>query len=164
MIGRTKLSDIELPDDIKPANSHVAENTIIGPRRDRAADRAGEHAVRHGRPGRVRHLLHRLLSHACSVTEQMLENMFIGNPPGNTDRVLDFSTAVTGTLFFVPTADFLDDPPDPPALGAAAGAAGGTAGAQPAAASDGLDVRAGAPDVRSGGSLGIGSLKRSVPS
>ena len=44
----------------------------------------------------------------------MLHNMFIGNPPGNHDRILDFSTAVTGSLFFVPTADFLDDlPPEP---------------------------------------------------
>ena len=43
----------------------------------------------------------------------MLRNMFIGRPEGNTDRVLDFSTAVTGTLFFVPTADFLADPPEP---------------------------------------------------
>ena len=49
-----------------------------------------------------------------SVTERMLENMFIGNPPGNYDRVLDFSRAVTGTLFFVPTAEFLDDPPPAP--------------------------------------------------
>ena len=39
--------------------------------------------------------------------------MFIGNPPGNHDRILDFSTAVTGGLFFVPSADFLDDPPTP---------------------------------------------------
>ena len=47
------------------------------------------------------------------VIEQMLRNMFIGDPPGNYDRILDFSTAVTGNLFFVPTADFLDDPPAP---------------------------------------------------
>ena len=46
------------------------------------------------------------------VTEQMLRNMFLGDPPGNTDRVLDFSTAVTGGLFFSPTVEFLDDPPD----------------------------------------------------
>jgi porphyrinogen peroxidase len=45
----------------------------------------------------------------------MLENMFIGKPPGNYDRILDFSTAVTGNLFFVPTADFLDEPPTRPA-------------------------------------------------
>ena len=39
--------------------------------------------------------------------------MFIGDPPGNTDRILDFSTALTGSMFFTPTADFLDDPPPP---------------------------------------------------
>ena len=39
----------------------------------------------------------------------MLDNMFIGRPPGNYDRLLDFSRAVTGTLFFVPSATFLDD-------------------------------------------------------
>jgi putative iron-dependent peroxidase len=49
-----------------------------------------------------------------SVTELMLQRMFLGDPPGNYDRILDFSTAVTGTLFFVPTADFLDDPPPRP--------------------------------------------------
>jgi putative iron-dependent peroxidase len=50
-----------------------------------------------------------------SITERMLRNMFIGDPPGTYDRILDFSTAVTGTLFFVPTQDFLDELPDPPA-------------------------------------------------
>ncbi len=40
--------------------------------------------------------------------------MFIGNPPGNHDRVLDFSTAVTGTLFFVPTTNQLEGMADPP--------------------------------------------------
>lgn len=44
------------------------------------------------------------------VTETMLERMFIGDPPGNTDRILDFSTARTGSLFFVPSQDALDDP------------------------------------------------------
>jgi len=42
------------------------------------------------------------------VTEQMIENMFIGRPPGNYDRLLDFSRAVTGTLFFVPSQTFLE--------------------------------------------------------
>ena len=40
--------------------------------------------------------------------EQMLENMFVGRPPGNYDRILDFSRAVTGSLFFAPSASFLD--------------------------------------------------------
>ncbi len=38
----------------------------------------------------------------------MLENMFVGDPAGNTDRLLDFSTAVTGTLFFAPSYDLLE--------------------------------------------------------
>jgi putative iron-dependent peroxidase len=50
----------------------------------------------------------------------MLRNMFLGDPPGNTDRILDFSTAVTGGLFFSPTIDFLDDPPPLPSSPAAA--------------------------------------------
>ena len=53
------------------------------------------------------------------VIERMLRNMFAGDPPGNTDRLLDFSTAATGTLFFVPTVDVLEGgpptPPEPPA-------------------------------------------------
>jgi porphyrinogen peroxidase len=53
-----------------------------------------------------------------AVIEQMLTNMFVGSPPGTTDRILDFSTAVTGTLFFVPTSDFLDDPPGAAAVAA----------------------------------------------
>ena len=74
------------------------------------------------------------------VIEQMLTNMFIGKPPGNHDRILDFSTAVTGNLFFVPTVDFLDDPPARPSV------------ARPVTS-----------EAASGdGSLGIGSLKRSV--
>jgi len=53
-------------------------------------------------------------SRTPEVTERMLRNMFLGDPPGNTDRILDFSTALTGGLFFSPTVDFLDDPPPLP--------------------------------------------------
>jgi porphyrinogen peroxidase len=82
------------------------------------------------------------------VTELMLTHMFIGDPPGNTDRILDFSTAVTGSLFFAPSANFLDDLPDPP------GAAGDTP-ADPGWAAG--------PGSVEDGSLGIGSLRRSTP-
>jgi putative iron-dependent peroxidase len=54
-------------------------------------------------------------SRSPRTIEQMLENMFVGRPPGNYDRILDFSTAVTGGLFFVTTATFLDDVADAPA-------------------------------------------------
>ena len=44
-----------------------------------------------------------------ALIELMLSNMFLGDPPGNTDRILDFSTAITGGLFFVPSADRLEN-------------------------------------------------------
>jgi porphyrinogen peroxidase len=111
-IGRTKLSDIELPDEQKPADSHVALNTIVG------EDGEERQIVRLNMPfGHVgaQEFGTYFIGYARSpdVIEQMLTNMFVGNPPGTTDRILDFSTAVTGNLFFVPSADFLDDPPAP---------------------------------------------------
>jgi putative iron-dependent peroxidase len=113
-VGRSKLDDIELPDDVKPANSHVALNTITGPDgTQRAIVRAN---MPFGNPGQGEFGTYYIGYCATpAVTEQMLQNMFIGSPPGNTDRILDFSTAVTGGLFFAPGADFLDDPPGPAA-------------------------------------------------
>jgi putative iron-dependent peroxidase len=110
VIGRTKLDDIELGDDVKPANSHLALNVIED------ADGNELKILRHNMPfgevGRGEFGTYYIgYSRTPEVTERMLRNMFIGDPPGNTDRILDFSTAVTGTLFFTPTADFLDDPP-----------------------------------------------------
>ena len=115
VIGRTKLSDIELDDAVKPADSHVALNTIEDPdgtERQILRDNMPFGAVGTGEFGTY------FIGYARtpSVTELMLERMFLGAPPATHDRILDFSTAVTGTLFFVPTVDFLDDPPDPPAL------------------------------------------------
>jgi putative iron-dependent peroxidase len=143
-IGRSKLSDIEMSDDVKPANSHVAVNTINDPDGtqrqilranmpfgDLTRGESGTYYIAYGG--------------TPSVTEQMLVRMFIGSPPGNHDRILDFSTAVTGCLFFAPAADFLDDLPDAPGDPAGSDAAGtGSAGTGPAG----------------DGSLGIGSLKR----
>jgi porphyrinogen peroxidase len=145
-IGRYKLSDIEMPDDVKPANSHVALNTIEEPDgTERQILRAN---MPFGELGRGEFGTYYIAYAATpSVTEQMLANMFIGNPPGNYDRILDFSTAITGSLFFVPSADFLDDLPDPPG--------GLTDNPGPTS----RDPGSASPDP---GSLGIGSLKRST--
>jgi porphyrinogen peroxidase len=107
-VGRTKLSDIELSDADKPANSHVALNTIVD------EDGTEHQIVRFNMPfGRVGagEFGTYFIGYARSPTviERMLTNMFIGEPPGNHDRILDFSTAVTGSLFFVPTIGFLED-------------------------------------------------------
>ena len=113
-VGRTKLANIELADGIKPANSHVALNTITAP------DGTQRQIVRDNMPfgsaGRGEFGTYFIgYSATPGTTEQMLRNMFLGSPPGNTDRLLDFSTAVTGCLFFVPAAGFLASPPVPDA-------------------------------------------------
>jgi putative iron-dependent peroxidase len=116
VIGRTKLSDIEMADDVKPSNSHIALNVITdedGTELEILRDNMPFGAVGRSEFGTY----YIAYSRTPRVTERMLENMFIGDPPGNYDRVLDFSTPVTGCLFFAPTQDFLDDPPDPPAQG-----------------------------------------------
>ncbi len=156
-IGRTKLSDIELADDVKPANSHLALNTIVD---DRGVQ---QQIMRFNMPfGRVgtREFGTYFIGYARTpeVIEQMLTNMFIGNPPGNYDRILDFSTAVTGNLFFVPTAEFLDDlsPAAPTELTTAQ-----PADAQTPVAS--ANAQSSAEPDAGDGSLNIGSL-REVPS
>jgi putative iron-dependent peroxidase len=114
VIGRTKLSNIELADDVKPANSHVALNVITddeGNELEIVRDNMPFGTVGNGEFGTY----FVGYSSTPAVTERMLENMFIGDPPGNYDRVLDYSTVLTGGLFFVPTADFLEDLPDLPA-------------------------------------------------
>jgi len=140
VIGRTKLDDIELDDDEKPANSHVALNVIT------ADDGTELKIVRRNMPfgevGKGEYGTYFIgYSRTPRVTERMLRNMFLGDPPGNTDRILDFSTAETGGLFFSPTVDFLDDPPPLP---------GPLVSARPA-------TPVSAPASK--GSLSIGSLK-----
>lgn len=120
VIGRTKLEDRELDDDgEKPENSHVALNVIEdgdGTERKVVRRNMPFGAVGTGEFGTY----YIAYTRTPEVTEQMLRNMFLGDPPGNTDRILDFSTAVTGGLFFTPTVEFLDDPPPLPDAPAAA--------------------------------------------
>ncbi|ROH97709.1 Dyp-type peroxidase [Chryseobacterium daecheongense] len=104
VIGRSKDLDIEMEDDVKPKNSHIAlanigddfkvvrDNMPFG---NVSTNEMGTYFI--------------CYASTFSTVEKMLTNMFIGNPPGNYDRILDFSTAQTGTLFFVPSLDMLDE-------------------------------------------------------
>jgi len=106
IIGRHKLSDIELDDAVKPTSAHNALTTIVenGEQLEIVRDNMPFGEVGKGEFGTY------FIGYARSPhrIEQMLQNMFIGRPPGNYDRLLDFSRAVTGTLFFVPSATLLD--------------------------------------------------------
>ncbi len=109
IIGRTKLSDIELEDAVKPTSAHNALTTIVedGKQLEIVRDNMPFGELGKGEFGTY------FIGYARSPhrIEQMLVNMFVGRPPGNYDRLLDFSRAVTGTLFFVPSATFLENVP-----------------------------------------------------
>ena len=136
VIGRTKLEDIELDDAVKPTNAHNALNVIEvdGEEVDILRDNMPFGSAAEGVFGTY------FIGYARDpgITEQMLDNMFVGRPPGNYDRILDFSTALTGTLFFVPSLSLLES------LSAIEVA---TAATPPPSPSEG------------DGSLGIGSLR-----
>ena len=140
IIGRTKPTNIELDAAAKPSFAHNELTKIV--------DENGEEQkiVRDNMPfgefGKGEFGTY-FIGYARSprTIEQMLENMFVGKPPGNYDRILDFSRAVTGNLFFVPTADFLESVPVD----------------EPASPSAPHRPQPDAPEAE--GSLGIGSLK-----
>jgi len=149
IIGRTKLADIELDEAVKPTSSHSSLTTLEEDGREIKILRDN---MPFGRPGSGEFGTY-FIGYARSPApiEQMLENMFVGRPPGNYDRLLDFSHAVTGGLFFVPSADLLE------ALAERSPQAADADTEEPAAPVL-APVAAPAP-VSQDGSLSIGSLK-----
>lgn len=107
VIGRTKIDNVELDDVEHGQKAHKTLTTIV--------DEAGvEHDILRdnmpfGRAGQGEFGTYFIgYTRALWVIERMLERMFIGDPPGSYDRILDVSTAMTGTTFFVPTRRFLE--------------------------------------------------------
>lgn len=148
IIGRKKLSDIELDDSVKPTSAHSALTTIVENGEEKKILREN---MPFGRAGSAEFGTYFIgYSRSPRTIEQMLENMFIGRPPGNYDRLLDFSQAITGSLFFVPTATFLDS------VGADATNSNDSSAAP---ASESVNSSAANRD----GSLNIGSLKGETP-
>jgi putative iron-dependent peroxidase len=107
IIGRRKLSNIELDDSIKPTSAHSELTTIV---EDGKEIKILRDNMPFGRPAHGEFGTYFIgYSRSPRTIELMLENMFIGRPPRNYDRLLDFSIVVTGNLFFVPTATFLEN-------------------------------------------------------
>jgi len=156
IIGRTKLDDVELPDDVQPPDSHVSLNTIVeedGTERDVLRDNMAFGDPAAGVLGTY------YIAYAADVgvVERMLDRMFVGSPPGRYDRILDVSTPLTGTSFFVPSLDLLeslaDDAPD--VLDAADPGPPPADATPPSAAAPTASPATAAPV----GSLAIGSLR-----
>lgn len=142
-IGRTKLEDVEFADEDKAPDSHLSLNVI--------EDDDGEQLqimrfnMPFGNAGSGEFGTYYVAYAATpAVTEEMLDNMFLGKGAATHDRLLDFSTATTGNLYFVPSADFLDDPP-----------VSGDDGSETELAPAGDDARGPVEDS----SLGIGGLR-----
>ncbi|RUX93424.1 MULTISPECIES: Dyp-type peroxidase [unclassified Mesorhizobium] len=106
IIGRTKIDNIEIDDDDAPRKSHKSLATIEdadGNEYDILRDN-----MPFGRPGQNEFGTYFIgYSRYLWVTEKMLQRMYIGDPPGAYDRLLDFSTPNTGTTFFAPTRPML---------------------------------------------------------
>ncbi|HTW57313.1 MAG TPA: Dyp-type peroxidase [Terriglobales bacterium] len=155
IIGRAKLSDIELDDSVKPASAHNALTTIVENGKEIKILRDN---MPFGRPAHGEYGTYFIgYSRSPRTIEQMLENMFIGRPPGNYDRLLDFSRAVTGGLFFAPSATFLDNVADDQAIEDQAALAE-SAAAVAENSSSSFSPSSSIPSERHG-SLDIGSLK-----
>src|SRR5271168_4306460 len=159
IIGRKKLSDIELDDSVKPTCSHSSLTTIEENGQEIKILRDN---MPFGRPTQGEFGTYFIgYSKSPSTIELMLQNMFVGRPPGNYDRLLDFSRAVTGNLFFVPSATFLDG------VSYEAASAGDTASGKPCDTSEtegtaGADETGQSAAPSKDGSLGIGSLKGDI--
>ena len=105
IIGRKKADNVELHDAVAGQKSHKTLATIVvdGVEHDILRDN-----MPFGSPGSSSFGTYFIgYSRYLWVIEKMLENMFIGDPPGAYDRLLDFSNATTGCVFFAPSADFL---------------------------------------------------------
>ena len=107
IIGRTKADNVELDDDPAERKSHKSLATIVD------ADGVEHDILRDnmpfGRPGHGEFGTYFIgYSRDLWVLEQMLRRMFVGDPVGSYDRMLDFSDAVTGAAFFAPANDVLD--------------------------------------------------------
>lgn len=155
VIGRQKLSDIEFPDEKKASFAHNVLTNI--------EDDAGNQLeilrdnMPFGSPGRGEFGTYFIgYAREPGRIETMLRNMFVGKPPGNYDRILDVSTAVTGGLFFVPTGDVLDMIGAGDTITAPATASATAPSTAPATAPAGVTQ----PAARRDGSLGLGSLKQ----
>jgi putative iron-dependent peroxidase len=107
IIGRTKIDNVEIDDDDAPRKSHKSLATIV--------DAGGnEHDILRdnmpfGQPGRNEFGTYFVgYCRNLWVIETMLRRMYVGEPPGAYDRLLDFSKPLTGATFFAPTRPTLE--------------------------------------------------------
>ena len=103
-VGRTKQDDVELDDDVKASSAHLVRVVI---------EENGKELeiVRHSLPygTTTEHGLYFVAYGASPAPfRKMLGRMIRYDEERHHDRLLDFSRAVTGAAFFVPSVEFLE--------------------------------------------------------
>ena len=146
-IGRTKADDIEL-DDAAPS-AHKSRTTIT-------RDGAEQKILRQNRAwGTTSESGTYFIGYArdLSVTEEMLQRMYVADADGVYDRLVDFTTPVTGTNFFAPSLDVLEALADQPTQAASAEVSAAETAAPAATPPAGEAATLGIGDLRGGRGL-----------
>lgn len=107
VFGRTKLESIELDDDVKPSNAHVARTVV--------EDEDGEemeilrHSLPYGDGKGEQGLFFVAYTNNLSIIDAMLQRMFGTSGDGIHDRLLHFTTAIDGAYYFAPSDELLEE-------------------------------------------------------
>ena len=107
VMGRTKLESIELDDEVKPENAHVARTVI--------EDEEGEemeilrHSLPYGDGRGDQGLFFIAYTKDLKIIDAMLERMFGTSGDGIHDRLLHFVTPLDGAYYFAPSEELLEE-------------------------------------------------------
>lgn len=107
VMGRTKLESIELDDEVKPKDAHIARVVI--------EDEKGEemeilrHSLPYGEGRGDQGLFFIAYTKNLNIIDHMLEHMFGTTGDGIHDRLLHFVTPMDGAYYFAPSEELLEE-------------------------------------------------------
>lgn len=105
VMGRTKLESIELDDDVKPENAHVARTVIENEQGEELE--ILRHSLPYGDGQGDQGLFFIAYTKDLTRIDRMLLRMFGTSGDGIHDRLLHFVTALDGAYYFAPSEELL---------------------------------------------------------
>ena len=103
VIGRTKVDNVEMEDDLRPPTAHIS-------RVDIKVEHGKQEILRHSMPyGDTSRAGLYFVAYGASPApfENMLKRMILADDQGHFDHLLKYTRAVTGAAFFAPSLEFL---------------------------------------------------------
>lgn len=107
VIGRTKLESIELDDDEKPENAHVARTVVEDDKGDEME--ILRHSLPYGDGQGEQGLFFIAYTKDLNIIDSMLQRMFGTASDHIHDRLLHFVTALDGAYYFAPSEELLEE-------------------------------------------------------